>query len=408
MKLLQINTSLNTSSTGKIVCQIGKMCIDSGDQSYIAFSGRYPENRDIANTFRIGFKLDFYWHALVTRIFDRHGFGSIRATKKLLKQIDYIKPDIIHLHNLHGYYINIETLFNYLASSKIPIVWTMHDCWPFTGHCSHFEYVKCKKWEKACYSCPQRSLYPSSLIVDNSKENFLKKKRLFNSVNKMTIVPVSRWLDNQIKYSYLNGFNSRVIRNGIDLEVFKPSESKAFIEDYNLQNKFIILGVASVWSERKGFFEFIKLRELLGEEFAIVLVGVNLKLQKILPKNIISIARTSNQTQLAQIYSCSDLYLNLTFEDTYPSTNLESIACGTQVVTYKTGGSPESIFEGGGYVVDQGDIETVKNLIEDMKNGALPRISKKTLVDIAHKKFNKDNNFIHYLKLYKEILGISV
>ena len=230
MKLLQINTSLNTSSTGKIVCQIGKMCIDNGDESYIAFSGRYPENRDMANTFRIGFKLDFYWHALVTRIFDRHGFASIRATKKLLIQIDDIKPDIIHLHNLHGYYINIETLFNYLAFTNIPIVWTMHDCWPFTGHCSHFEYVKCKKWEKACYSCPQRSSYPSSLIVDNSKENFLKKKRLFNSVNKMTIVPVSEWLDNQIKYSYLNGFNSRVIRNGIDLEVFKPSESKLLLK----------------------------------------------------------------------------------------------------------------------------------------------------------------------------------
>ena len=155
-------------------------------------------------------------------------------------------------------------------------------------------------------------------------------------------------------------------------------------------------------------FEFFKLGELLGEEFAIVLVGVNLKLKKMLPKNIISIARTSSQTQLAMIYSCSDLYVNLTFEDTFPSTNLESIACGTQVVTYKTGGSPESIVEGGGYVVDQGDIESVKNLIEDMKNGVLPIISKKTLVDIAHKKFNKDNNFIHYLKLYKEILGISV
>jgi putative colanic acid biosynthesis glycosyltransferase len=408
MKLLQINTSLNTSSTGKIVSQIAKMCTDNGDESYIAFSGRYPANKYIKNTLRIGSKLDFYWHAFITRIFDRHGFGSIRATKKLIKKIDYIKPDIIHLHNLHGYYINIENLFNYLAFSKIPIVWTMHDCWPLTGHCSHFEYIKCKKWEKACYSCPQSSSYPSSLLVDNSKENFLNKKRLFNSVRNMTIVPVSNWLDNQIKYSYLNGFKSRVIQNGIDLEVFKPSKSGAFIKDYNLHNKFIILGVASVWTERKGFFEFIKLRELLGEDFAIVLVGVNKKLQKMLPINIISTTRISDQAELAMIYSCADLYLNLTFEDTYPSTNLESIACGTQVLTYKTGGSPESIIEEGGYVVNQGDIKVVKNLIEDMRNGALPRISKNTLVDIAHKRFNKDNNFIHYIKLYREILGISV
>ena len=201
MKLLQINTSLNTSSTGKIVSQISNMCIDNGDQSFIAFSGRYYENRGEVNTFRIGFKLDFYWHALVTRIFDRHGFGSKRATKKLLKKIEYLKPDIIHLHNLHGYYINIEILFNYLARKEIPIVWTMHDCWSFTGHCSHFEFVDCNKWRESCYSCPQRSSYPSSLIKDNSKENFLNKKRLFNSVHNMTIVPVSNWLDNKIKYS---------------------------------------------------------------------------------------------------------------------------------------------------------------------------------------------------------------
>ena len=404
MKLLQINTSLNTSSTGKIVSQISNMCIDNGDQSFIAFSGRYYENRGELNTFKIGFKLDFYWHALVTRIFDRHGFGSKRATKKLLKKIDYLKPDIIHLHNLHGYYVNIEILFNYLSFHQIPIVWTMHDCWAFTGHCSHFEFVGCSKWKKTCYSCPQTSSYPSSLIADNSKKNFIKKKKLFNSVNNMTIVPVSEWLDNQLKYSFLNDYDSRVIQNGIDLKTFRPSKSQIFIEENNLQNKYIILGVASVWTDRKGFFEFIKLRELLGDEFAIVLVGVSLKLKKMLPPNILSISRTSNQSQLAMIYSCSDLYLNLTFEDTFPSTNLESIACGTPVITYKTGGSPESIFEGSGYVVNQGDIRSVKNIIEDMKNGVLPNISIKTLVNIANKNFNKDNNFIHYQKLYKEIL----
>ena len=408
MKLLQINTSLNTGSTGKIVSQISNMCIDNGDQSFIAFSGRYNENRGELNTFRIGFKLDFYWHALVTRILDRHGFGSKRATKKLLKKIDYLKPDIIHLHNLHGYYVNIEILFNYLSFHKIPIVWTMHDCWAFTGHCSHFEFVECRKWKEACFSCPQSSSYPSSLIVDNSKDNFIKKKKLFNSLNNMTIVPVSEWLDSQLRYSFLNAYDSRVIQNGIDLNTFRPSKSQIFIEENNLQNKYIILGVASVWTDRKGFFEFIKLRELLGDEFAIVLVGVSLKQKKMLPQNILSISRTSNQSQLAMMYSCSDLYVNLTFEDTFPSTNLESIACGTPVLTYKTGGSPESIFKGSGYVVNQGDIRSVKNIIEDTKNGVLPKISKKTLVNIANKNFNKDNNFIHYQELYKEILGASV
>jgi len=406
MKLLQINISLNTSSTGKIVRQISKMFADDGNKSYMAFSGKFPENRDLDNTIRIGFKLDFYFHALITRIFDRHGFGSKRATKKLIKKIDYIEPDIIHLHNLHGYYINIEILFNYLSLKKIPIVWTMHDCWAFTGHCSHFEYVSCKKWEKACHSCPQSSSYPSSLFLDNSQENFLIKKRLFTSVQNMTIIPVSDWLDNQLRYSFLNRFKSKVIKNGIDLEVFKPSESRALIKDYNLHNKFIILGVASNWTERKGFFEFVKLRKLLNESFSIVLVGVNKKLQKMLPSGIISISKTKDQEELAMIYSCADLYLNLTFEDTYPSTNLESIACGTQVVTYKTGGSPESVNEEGGYVVKQGDITAIKNLIDDMKNGILPRVSKKNLVAIAQKNFNKENNFKHYLKLYEEILKV--
>ena len=407
MKLLQINISLNTSSTGKIVRQISKMWEDDGNKSYMAFSGKFPENRDLDNTIRIGIKLDFFWHALVTRIFDRHGFGSIRATKKLIKKIDYIKPDIIHLHNLHGYYINIEVLFNYIARKAIPVVWTLHDCWAFTGHCSHFEYVKCKKWETACHSCPQSSSYPSSLFIDNSKENFLNKKRLFNSVSNMTIVPVSHWLDNQIRYSFLSDFKSKVIQNGIDLEVFKPSESRTLIEDHNLHNKFILLGVASNWTKRKGFFEFVKLREILDESFAIVLVGVNKKLQKMLPSGIISIAKTSDQAELAMIYSCADLYLNLTFEDTYPSTNLESIACGTQVVTYKTGGSPESVIEESGYVLNQGDIIAVQNLVNDMKNGVLSIPSRKNLVATAHKRFNKDNNFIHYLKLYEEILKVS-
>ena len=404
MKLLQINTSANTSSTGKIVRQISEMCIVDGGKSFIAYSGRYPKNRDMANFIRIGSKLDFYYHALVTRVFDRHGFGSKRATKKLLKKIEYIKPDIIHLHNLHGYYINIETLVNYLASHNIPIVWTMHDCWAFTGHCAHFQYVNCNKWQKSCHTCPQKSLYPASLIVDNSKQNFINKKRLFNSINNLTIIPVSNWLNNQLKHSFFNNYHSKVIHNGVDLKVFKRSEGKTFDESYNLQNKFILLGVASVWTQRKGFYEFIKLRALLGEEFAIVLVGVNKKLQKKLPKNIISIQKTSNQTKLAELYSCSDLYLNLTFEDTYPSTNLESIACGTPVVTYKTGGSPESVDSGGGFIVNQGDISALVDRIKKIKNNEEPRISQESLRKIASDKFNKDNNFIHYLNLYKSIL----
>jgi putative colanic acid biosynthesis glycosyltransferase len=405
MRLLQINSTINDGSTGRIAYQIGEMCIANGDESYIAFSGRYFENNNMVNTIRIGSKLDFYWHALVTRIFDRHGFGSIRATKKLLKQIDYIKPDIVHLHNLHGYYINIEILFNYLASTNIPIVWTLHDCWSFTGHCDHFEYIDCNKWQKSCHTCPQKSLYPASLIVDNSKENFVNKRRLFNSVNNLTIVPVSNWLNSKLKYSFLKNYSSRVIHNGIDLEVFRPRDHEFFVRNFHQQKKFILLGVASIWSKKKGFYEFIKLSRCLDENFVIVLVGVSPKLKKKLPKNIISIAKTSNQQELAKLYSSSDIYLNLTFEDTYPTTNLESIACGTPVITYKTGGSPESVEEGCGIIVNQGDIDSLVQKIKEIKNNGLPKISQESLRLIASDKFDKDINFVHYLNLYKSILG---
>jgi len=408
MKLLQINTSLRTSSIGKIVNQLGDMCLANGDTSYIVFGGRRAPINSKSQIIKSGNRLDFFWHVLITRVFDRHGFASTRATKKLLNKIDYINPDIIHLHNLHGYYINIEILFNYLSSIKIPVVWTLHDCWSFTGHCDHFDYVDCNKWQKSCDNCPQRSSYPASYIIDKSKENFINKRRLFNSVNNLTVVPVSNWLNSKLKQSFLANYSSKVIHNGIDLEVFRPRGHEVFVRNYNLQKKFILLGVASVWSHKKGLDDFIELSNILNKDFAIIMVGVSSKLKRKLPKNIISITRTANQKDLASIYSCADLYLNLTFEDSYPSTNLEAIACGTPVLTYRTGGSPESVIDGGGYVVNQGDITAVKELLEEIKNGTLPRISKKDLIDIAHKKFNKDNNFIHYLKLYKEILGISV
>ena len=222
MKLLQINTSLNTSSTGKIVNQIGDMCIKNGDESYIMYSGRYSSSISKSITYKIGTRLDFYLHAFITRVFDNHGFASNRATKKMLKNIEIIKPDVIHLHNLHGYYLNVEILFQYLQTSKAKIVWTLHDCWSFTGHCSHFDYVGCVKWMTACNNCPQKTSYPSSLILDNSEMNFENKKKLFNSIDisNMTIVPVSKWLKTKVEKSFLKSFNSRVINNGIDLNEY--------------------------------------------------------------------------------------------------------------------------------------------------------------------------------------------
>jgi glycosyltransferase involved in cell wall biosynthesis len=405
MRVLQINTTLNTSSTGNIAQQISNILISDGSEGYLAYGGRYPRNNNYKNTIRIGNKFDFVFHAIITRLFDQHGFGSKRATKTFVKKIDKIKPDIIHLHNLHGYYINIEILFNYLTSKKIPVVWTMHDCWAFTGHCDHFDYVGCSKWQVACHTCPQKKLYPASKLFDNSKANFVKKRLLFNSPTNLTIVPVSNWLESKLELSFFRNFSIEVIKNGIDLNDFKKTADKNFEKRFNTQGKTVLLGVASIWSKKKGFYEFIKLGKLLKKSFLIILVGDCSKIKIDLPENIISIEKVTDKVEMAKIYSQSDLFLNLSFEDTYPTTNLESIACGTSVITYKTGGSPESIEDGAGYLIKKGDTEAlVEKILEITSQPSLMK-SYEDLRLIATEKFNKDINFKSYIKLYKKILS---
>ena len=259
MKLFQVNTTYRASATGNIAYQISELSIKDGNESYLACSGRYTNSKDIENIYRIGSKFDFYWHAVITRIFDKHGFSSNHATKKLLKKIQSINPDIIHLHNLHGYYLNIKVLFNYLSSIDTPVVWTMHDCWAFTGHCSHFDDINCDKWLKSCYDCPQKSQYPASFVFDNSRENYLNKRQLFNSLKSLTIVPVSYWLESKLNNSFFLNYSSKVIHNGIDLDVFQCKGENAFQNNFNPNNKIILLGIASKWSRKKGFYEFIKL-----------------------------------------------------------------------------------------------------------------------------------------------------
>jgi glycosyltransferase involved in cell wall biosynthesis len=405
MKLLQINTVLNNSSTGKIVNQIGDLCINNGWESYIAYGGRRLRVNSRSKVIKIGGKFGVYWHALITRVFDRHGFSSTRATERLISKIKQIEPTVIHLHNLHGYYLNVEVLFNYLSKIKTPIIWTLHDCWSFTGHCSHFEYVSCYKWETLCYECPQKHSYPASIFFDNSRINYDQKKDLFNSVENLTIIPVSLWLSNYVSRSFLSNYKSLVIHNGIDLNVFKPACCKSFLKKNRLEEKIIVLGVANVWDKKKGLDDFIRLSKVLDSDFVIILVGVSKQQQTKIPGNIICIERMTSQQELAEIYSCADLYLNLTLEDSYPTTNLEAIACGTPVVTYNTGGSVESIIDDCGYIVDKGDINSVKKILYDIKNKVLQIPSKDRLSSVAHKEFNKDRKFLEYFKLYKDIIA---
>jgi len=398
VKVLQINSVCGVGSTGRIATDIHKILKDQGHGSYIAFGRGTSLNCD--NSIKIGTEYDNYTHVALTRLFDKHGFGSRKATQDFIRIIEDINPDIVHLHNIHGYYINIKILFEYLKKVNKPVIWTLHDCWPFTGHCAHFDFIGCEKWKTSCNKCPQKVEYPKSITLDNSKNNFIDKKGIFTGVNNLTIVTPSNWLARLVKESFLGEYPVKVINNGIDLQTFKPTQSN-FRNQYNLNNKFLILGVASVWSERKGLDTFVKMANKLGEDTKIVLVGVSAKQKLNLPSNILVIERTNNIAELAEIYSVADVFVNPTLEDNFPTTNLEALSCGTPVITYATGGSIESVFDGCGYVSEKGNLnELISNICRIKKDGKT--IYQKSCLNISKVYYDKTIAYKKYIDLYTE------
>lgn len=394
MKVLQINSVCGVGSTGRIATDLHSILKEQGHESYIAYGRGEPKNCD--NAIKIGSKLDNYLHVVQTRLFDRHGFGSYYATKKFIKQIEKLEPDIIHLHNIHGYYINIRVLFEYLKTINKPIVWTLHDCWAFTGHCAHFDYIGCEKWRNGCMQCPQKKEYPTSIGIDNSEKNYRIKEQIFTGVKNMTIITPSYWLAGLVKKSFLKDYEVKVINNGIDLNVFKPTKSD-FRNKHNIEDKFLVLGVANVWEQKKGLDYILKLSSELDKEKQIVLVGVTDKQKSQLPKNIIAITRTNNTKELAQIYTQADVFLNPTLEDTFPTTNLEALACGTPVVTFRTGGSIESLNDSCGIIVEKGNFEDIKGAIAklqglDVRNECIAK----------SKQYSKMERFMEYIDVYQK------
>ena len=390
MKVLEINSVCGIRSTGRICTDLADILKENGHGCKIAYGRETAPEKYKNISYRIGSDAGVKLHALKARLFDSAGFGSKKATEKLIEKIKEYDPDIIHLHNIHGYYIDIEILFNYLAAADKPIVWTLHDCWAFTGHCSYFSFANCERWENGCFDCPQKKSYPSSLLMDRSKQNWIKKKELFTGVKNMTVVTPSKWLAELAGKSFLGKFPAKVINNGIDTEVFKPTCGD-FRAAYGLENKKIILGVASVWDKRKGLDDFIKLAGITDDNYVIVLVGVNEKQKNTLPGNIIGISGTDNTAELAEIYTAADVFVNFTYEDNYPTVNLEAQACGTPVITYKTGGSPESTDPLG--VLPQGDV-----------NGAIKLIEKSDTLKILPPP-EKKTQYGKYIKLYEELTG---
>lgn len=403
MKVLQINSALITDAPGRIAEEIGKVLLKNGHEAYFGY-GR--ETRPIVSTpVKIGGLPDQMVHLAITRLADRHGFGSANATRQFVKRVKEIDPDIIHLHNLHGYYINIRILFDFLKEFKKPVVWTLHDCWAFTGHCSHYVTANCYKWETECHHCPKKRSYPASWLMDNSTMNFRDKKKIFNSLSDLHFVSPSKWLADEFTRSFLKNYPIHVINNGIDISRFSP-EKRLNEEEKRKKfgNKPVVLGVASVWGKYKGLDDFIKLNELIKEHFRIVLVGLNKKELQKLPEDITGMLRTESVEELASLYATADVFVNPTYADTFPTTNLEALACGTPVITYKTGGSPESVDNDTGRVVEPGDITELAVQIKEVINLGKSYYMENCRTK-AEKLYDMNRSFLEYISLYESLLN---
>lgn len=362
MKVLMINVVCGIRSTGRICTDLATALEAQGHEVRIAYGRESVPDQYLKYAVRIGTDLDVKLHGLKARFFDKAGFGSEGVTKKFVEWIKVYNPDVIHLHNLHGYYLNLEILFSYLKVCGKKIIWTLHDCWPFTGHSAYCDAIQCEKWRIGCNHCSLQNEYPKAYI-DNSKNNWKLKQKLLSNVPGLHIVTPSNWLSGLLKQSFLSEYTVSVINNGIDTAQFYPVKS-GFRKTYGLEGKKVLLGVASTWNDMKGYADFIRLASMLDESYSIVLVGVTEEQKRSLPENILGIVRTNSIRELATIYTECDVFINLTYCDVYGMVNVEAIACGKYVISYATGGCPESI-HGCGCVVERGNLLELKKEIEN-------------------------------------------
>lgn len=397
-KLLQINpvVRLNTS-TGRIMKEIGELAMEAGWESYIAYSkARDGVPAHTSRLVPVGDKLDLAIHAAATRLFDAHGLVSRRATRQLIKEIGRINPDVVHIHNVHGYFLYYPMLLNYLQESGKPVIWTVHDCWLYTGHCYYYSAAHCDKWKTGCGHCPQKRAFPASWLVDGSARNWKKKQEAFAPMTRLTICPVSDWIRQEMSHSLLKDKPFQVIHNGIDLNVFKPQAEKPL-------PGVTILGVATLWHEEKGFPDLVRMAGMLRNDEHLILVGRMSEEQiKRLPANVQHIPRTENVAKLAALYSQATVFVNPTWQDNYPTVNLEAIACGTPVVTYRTGGSVEAVTPGTGFVVEQGDVE---GMLEKVREVAASSREDWRARCVAHAQlhFRKEDCYQQYIRLYESL-----
>lgn len=400
IKLLQINVDANNGSNGSIARDIGSIALSKGWESYIAYGRRHiPSDSQLI---RVGNDFDVKVHGLLTRLFDLHGLGSIAVTRRFIRKVKKIKPDIVHLHNIHGYFINYKILFEYLIKNDIPVVWTFHDCWPFTGHCGYFESYNCLKWRELCHSCPAAHSYPTSWFFDRSKNSFELKKKLFTAPRELNVVTVSKWLKGLVDESFFGKYPVKVVYDGIDTDSFVHRES-TLRQQYDLEGKFILMSAAANWSNAKGWNDYIKLSEMLPEDCVIMLLGVTESQKAELPPKIIAVSRVEGKEKLAEYYSMADILLNLSYQETFGMTTAEAMACGTPGISYNRTACPELISPDTGLVVEAGDMEQILSAIAEIRrNGKqyYAEACRQRVLD--HFDFKKVN--MAYFDIYDEIL----
>lgn len=397
LKVLQISTVCGSGSVGRIVVDIYGALERNGDEGLIAY-GRQGAPKGV-RAFRFGSGLDMGVHVLSTFFRGEHGFASGRQTRRLIERIREWDPDVIQLHNIHGFVLQVELLFAYLKEAKKPVVWTLHDGWAYTGHCAFYDYTGCRGFEEGCKKCTEyQKVYPYALFRNRTERNYIRKRKAFTGVEHLTLVTPSKWLADEVKRSFLKEYPVKVIPNGIDLTVFAPVKG-TLRERMHLKGKYVILGVANVWERRKGFIYFLELAKRLPEDMQIILIGLSKKQLRGLPKNVIGITRTSSAKELAEYYSMADVFVNATLEDNFPTTNLEALACGTPVITFDTGGSPESLDQSCGRVVPKGDLEALLEAI------LLERKEPKKREDCLRRagQYKKDDRFMEYIQLYHSL-----
>lgn len=393
-KLLLINITRNQGSTGKINEQIGLIMQQRGWEVCVAHGARFVNPSELPS-YQIQSVREEYLHALKSFLLDADGLGSTWATKRLVNFIKEYRPDVIHINNIHGYYLNYKILFAYLNTTDVPVVMTLHDCWAFTGHCTHFVTADCERWKDECGDCPLTHSMPKSLFLDKSKRN-IEYKRQFIAVNEnLHIVCVSEWLKGIVSKSIYAHRPLYRFHNGIDLTVFKPTKGKR-------KDKYCILGVGNPMTKDKGLYDIFKLRGMLPlDEYEITLVGLNEKQKQSLPLGIRGILKTNNQKELVDLYSESHVFVNPTHAESFGLTNIEALACGTPVITYRTGGSPETLSPETGVIVEKGNVTAMKDAIVNMRNHPFSSDDCRQRVE---KYFDKDKRFLDYAELYERLI----